>query len=153
MGYTQKIRRRSRLFVAKYWLRRAHQERDEAQWRTAAALYQRALTWDETRPGAWVQYGNMLREIDQLPQALEAYQRALALSPDDAEVHFQLGQIREKLGDPATALWSFQRALALAPKHERAAAGFARVKPLARRAQAPQPSADVEFAFEDAELI
>ena len=153
VGYVQKIHRGSRVFIAKYWLRRAHQERDQARWRAAAALYQRALSWDENRAGAWVQYGNMLRELEQLPKALEAYQRALALTPNDAEVHFQLGQTRERLGDPATALWSFQRALSLAPKHERAASGLTRVKPLARRAQAPEASANVEFAFDDAELI
>ena len=153
MGYIQQIRRRGCVFVAKHWLRRAHQARDDAQWRVAAELYQRALSWDDTRPGAWVQYGNMLREIDQLQQAHDAYQRALALTPNDAEVHFQLGQTREKLGDPATALWSFQRALTLAPQHARAASGLARVKPLARRAKAPDLTNAIEFAFEDAELV
>ena len=87
----------------------------QRDWRSAAELYQQALTLRDTF-GPRVQLGHMLKEAGDLDAAETAYFEALSQRPNDVDLNVQLGHFYWVKGDAHESLRYYERASELAPE-------------------------------------
>ena len=66
---------------------------------------------------AYINRGNVLRELKRTEEALESYDRAIALNPHYAEVYNNRGSALQELGRFDEAAASYQRAIGLKPEY------------------------------------
>lgn len=90
---------RARALAASLALRIGKSFRRRGALDRAATAFKIALRIDPDRPGAWNQYGHILKALSALDDAVAAYRRAVALAPMTAEFHLQLGIALERRGD------------------------------------------------------
>ena len=95
--------------------------------RAAAACYLKAISIDPNWPGAWSNYGNVLKELDELEESLVAHRRALSLQPRNAAHHHHVGLTLRLMGRHDQAQWHFEQALRLKPDHTMCMWDLARV--------------------------
>jgi tetratricopeptide (TPR) repeat protein len=94
---------------------RADRARELGHWAEAARLYREALDRNPANAPIWVQYGHMLRHLDDLPAAETAYRYALACDPRNADSYLQLGHALKDQGKAEEAQSAYLRAFALDP--------------------------------------
>ncbi|MEP1421140.1 MAG: hypothetical protein ABJK59_05155 [Erythrobacter sp.] len=93
----------------------ANDARDAQQWLQAAASYETALSYDDSRVDVWVQFGHSLKEFGAFGESVKAYRQAIKLSAGDAEVHVHLAHVLKRIGSYGPARAEFKKAIALDP--------------------------------------
>lgn len=78
---------------------------------TAAALYRRAHSMDETDAKALIGLGNALSGMGSYEGAAEAYRKAIGLAPDDPDALHGLGNSLIALDQPAAAIDHYEAVL------------------------------------------
>ena len=96
-------------------LARAGIARDEHRYRTAAELYDEALSLCPDRASLHVQYAHMLKESGQFDAAERHYRLAGELGTDDADLALQIGHLYKVAGRLIEARQQYGRALDLKP--------------------------------------
>ncbi|MFM7086679.1 MAG: tetratricopeptide repeat protein [Cyanobium sp.] len=81
----------------------------------AVEALRRVLQLDRHHPGALLQLGGVLMEMEQFALARSCFQRLLTRAPDHGAALFGLGQCQEALDEPEAALATYGRGLQLAP--------------------------------------
>ena len=76
---------------------------------------EQALESDDRNAVAWMAFGAVAFELDDLAVAADAFDRASRLAPNRFEPHFNMGSILELVGDYEQAAAQYERALELAP--------------------------------------
>lgn len=87
---------------------------------------EQALGSDDRNAAAWMAFGAVTFELDDLAAAAEAFDRAARLAPTRFEPHFNMGSILEIIGDYEQAATQYERALELAPGQLHAMENLAR---------------------------
>lgn len=90
--------------------RQADMARARRDWASDVYFRRQICAVDETRLGAWIQYGHALKEAGFHALSEAAYRRAMTLQPESAEISLQLGHLLKVRGDLAGAISSFQTA-------------------------------------------
>jgi len=86
-------------------------ELEETDWRAACDAYERAVASDPTHVGAWINWGRLLHEHQQLHEAEKVYRHALDAAGADAVLLFNLGVLLEDLGRNDAAMEAYQAAI------------------------------------------
>lgn len=83
----------------------------------AAALYQRAiaLTAGDSSVSAWINRGNVLRDMGQFEQSAACYRQALTLSPNNRSAWYGLGLVLRDLKQIDDSIAALETALADSP--------------------------------------
>jgi len=86
------------------------------QWRLgdvheARKGFEKALQTDNSSSRCWFNYGNFLREAEQLADAVSAYRNAIAHGLRTEAVYLNLAEVLSDMGDPVQALDAFDEAL------------------------------------------
>jgi predicted TPR repeat methyltransferase len=105
----------------------ADKVRDSGNLLHASALYELAANRFPRFTGAWVQLGNMSKDIGDHERAGAAYARALALDPDNADIHLQLGHLAKLQGRINDAVRAYEKSQRLDPSSENAARELANI--------------------------
>ena len=106
---------RPRRRLVQMLLARADTARDHHRYRTAAELYDEALTLVPGRADLHVQCAHMLKESGQFLAAERHYRRAGELGTDGADLALQMGHLYKVAGRLIEARERYGRALALKP--------------------------------------
>jgi adenylate cyclase len=83
----------------------------------AFALAQKAITLDDSLPGAHMLLGSVYLWKKQQDQALAEAERALALNPNDADGYVELGLILTYVGQPQEGVRMVEKAMRLNPHY------------------------------------
>lgn len=86
-------------------------ELEESDWKAACAAYERATQDDPTNAAAWINWGRLLHEHQELREAEKIYRRALEACGNDAVLLFNLGVLLDDLGKMEAAVETYQQAI------------------------------------------
>ena len=84
-------------------------------WREAEDAIREALRLNPSDAAAYVNLGNLMRDLERQGEAEAAYRAALRLDSEDARVHYDLGLVLAETGRPKEAEEAFRQAVALDP--------------------------------------
>lgn len=101
--------------IAREFIGRANERRDQGRFLEAAALYVEALRFLPHRADLNVQAGHMFKEGGDLANAELHYREAERMMPEDADLSLQLGHFFKVAGRREEAVVAYQRALTLRP--------------------------------------
>jgi ADP-heptose:LPS heptosyltransferase/Flp pilus assembly protein TadD len=107
------IKRRSK--SARNLVRQADAARDAKKYRTAAALYEKALRLAPDDAALHVQCGHMLKEAGELARAEQHYRQAQQLTPDDPDLALQFGHFYKVAAHLREAELAYRKAIDLDP--------------------------------------
>jgi tetratricopeptide (TPR) repeat protein len=96
--------------VADDWFAKAL-ELESTDPRAACDAYEHAVTEEPTNTAAWINWGRLLHEQNQVREAEKIYRRALEASGPDAVLLFNLGVLLDDLGRTDAALETYQLAI------------------------------------------
>jgi tetratricopeptide (TPR) repeat protein len=85
--------------------------------REAIRAYRQAIRLNPRYLDAFINLGNVLKDLGSASEAKEAYQQALVLDPSHADTHNNLGVMLKEEGRLKEAIESYRRALQRKPTH------------------------------------
>lgn len=102
--------------------RRASEAQADRDWTSACDLWQAAVEADPGHAGSWVQFGNMLNELERRQDAIQAFRQAGAVDPALADAPAGIAGVHERDGRWSDALAAWLETIPLLPRNAGAAA-------------------------------